>query len=105
MQSRYVEYFIGPMRDECRNEVLFLNMGHARVEIATWVANYDLDRPHSSLGYETPAAFAAKIDEQWPVRYVVGVYATQTIASTALMRDKASRPQSQLGGSWGPPRL
>ena len=49
------------MCDELLNETLFLCMGHARVEIATWVKVYNQDRPHSSLGYEAPAAFAVKI--------------------------------------------
>lgn len=77
MQNGYVESFNGRMRDELLNETLFLSMAHARAEIATWVEDYNQDRPHSLLGYETPAAFAAKMDKQWP-------------ASTALMRNKTA---------------
>ncbi len=28
--------------------------------------DYNQERPHSSLGYATPAAFAAELDKQWP---------------------------------------
>ena len=61
MQNGYVESFNGRMRDELLNETLFLSMDHARVQIAAWVEDYNQERPHSSLGYETPAAFAAEL--------------------------------------------
>ncbi|GAB7554851.1 hypothetical protein NRB_43650 [Novosphingobium sp. 11B] len=58
MQNGYVESFNGRMRDELLNETLFLSLDHARVVIAAWAEDYNQERPHSSLGYETPAAFA-----------------------------------------------
>lgn len=64
MQNRYVESFNGRMRDELLNETLFMSLAHARVEIAAWVEDYNQERPHSSLGYTTPAAFAAELDKQ-----------------------------------------
>ena len=30
------------------------------------VDDYNRERPHSSLAYATPAAFAAELDKQWP---------------------------------------
>lgn len=60
MQNGYVESFNGRMRDELLNETLFLNMDHARAQIAAWVKDYNHERPHSALGYETPAAFARR---------------------------------------------
>jgi len=86
MQNGYVESFNGRMRDELLNETLFLSMAHARVEIAAWVEDYNRERPHSSLGYTTPAAFAAELDKQWPASLRPKGSATQPIASTALMR-------------------
>ena len=78
------------MRDELLNETLFLSLAHARVEIAAWVDDYNRERPHSSLGYATPAAFAAELDKQWPASLRPTGSATQPIASTALMRNKAA---------------
>jgi putative transposase len=49
------------MRDELLNESLFFDLDDARAKIAGWVANYNLQRPHSSLGYLTPAAYAANL--------------------------------------------
>jgi transposase InsO family protein len=59
MQNGYVESFNGRMRDELLNESLFLGLADARCAIAAWVADYNNARPHSSLNYRTPAAFAA----------------------------------------------
>ena len=58
MQNGYIESFNGRMRDELLNESLFLNLDQARQIIAAWVADYNTRRPHSSLGYRTPAAYA-----------------------------------------------
>ncbi len=91
MQNGFVESFNGRMRDELLNETLFLSLDHARVEIAAWVEDYNRERPHSSLGYETPAAFAAKLDKQWPAPLCPAGSAAQPIASTALMRNNVAR--------------
>jgi putative transposase len=74
------------MRDELLNETLFLNLDHARTVIAAWAEDYNLARPQSALGYETPAAFAAELDKQWPASLRPAGSATQAIASTARMR-------------------
>ncbi len=58
MQNGYIESFNGRMRDELLNESLFLDLNQARQMIAVWVADYNTTRPHSSLGYKTPAAYA-----------------------------------------------
>lgn len=62
MQNGNVESFNGPIRDELLNETLFLSLAHARVEISVRVEDYNRERPHSSLGYATPAAFAAELN-------------------------------------------
>ena len=59
MQNAYIESFNGRMRDEFLNEALFFGLDHAREELAVWVTDYNTERPHSALGYTTPAAFAA----------------------------------------------
>lgn len=58
MQNGFVESFNGRMRDEFLNETLFHNITHARDLIAAWVTDYNTERPHSALGYQTPAGFA-----------------------------------------------
>lgn len=61
MQNAYCESFNGRMRDELLNESLFFGLDHARRKIAAWVNDYNLSRPHSALGYQTPAAYAADL--------------------------------------------
>ncbi len=61
MQNGYVESFNGRMRDELLNESLFLDLEHARQLISAWVTDYNTARPHSSLGYKTPAAYAGTL--------------------------------------------
>ncbi|WP_199260336.1 IS3 family transposase [Paracoccus binzhouensis] len=61
MQNGYVESFNGRMRDELLNESLFFGLDHARSAIAEWRQDFNTARPHSSLGYQTPAAFAGTL--------------------------------------------
>ncbi len=59
IQNAFVESFNGRMRDEFLNETLFFDLDDARTRVAAWVADYNGERPHSSLQYQTPAAYAA----------------------------------------------
>lgn len=61
MQNGFVESFNGRMRDELLNETMFRDMAHARTTIRTWAADYNEERPHSALGYQTPRAFAEEL--------------------------------------------
>lgn len=60
MPDGYFERFSGHIRDELLNEPLFMTIAHAWVEIAAGRENKNRERPHSFLGYSTPAAFAAE---------------------------------------------
>jgi putative transposase len=48
-------------KTELLNESLFLGLDHARTKITNWVDDYNQRRPHSALGYVTPAASAANL--------------------------------------------
>lgn len=58
MQNGYVESFNGRLRDECLNANWFGNLADARKKIEDWRNEYNGERPHSSLGYRTPAEFS-----------------------------------------------
>jgi len=60
VQNAYVESFNGKFRDECLNEPWFANLAPARAVIGAWRRDYNEQRPHMSLDYETPAEFAAR---------------------------------------------
>ena len=61
MQNGNCEAFNGRMRDELLNETLFFGIDHARDAVARWAHNYNTERPHSALGYQAPAVFAAQL--------------------------------------------
>jgi putative transposase len=61
MQNGFCESFNGRMRDELLNETLFFGLDHARTAIAEWADDFNERRPHSALGYITPAAYAANL--------------------------------------------
>jgi hypothetical protein len=48
----------------CLSLEWFRSRAEAKVVIETWRRHFNEVRPHSSLGYLTPAAFAARIREQ-----------------------------------------
>jgi hypothetical protein len=50
-QNGFVESFNGRMRDELLNESLFFSLDHARQKLAAWMAEYNIERPHSAIGY------------------------------------------------------
>ena len=58
MQNAFVESLIGRLRDECLNEHLFKSLPAARRTLELWRADYNTERPHTSLDGLTPFAFA-----------------------------------------------
>ncbi len=57
MRIAYMESFNGKLRDECLNQNWFMTMENARQVIEEWRIEYNLERPHSSLGNLTPNEF------------------------------------------------
>ena len=66
-QNGVGESFNGKFRDECLSLEWFMSRAQAKVVIEAWRRHYNEVRPHSSLGYLTPAAFAAKLNRQLPL--------------------------------------
>lgn len=64
-QSGYAESFHSKLRDEFLNLEDFDSEAQAQALGALWKEEYNTERPHSSLGYQTPAEFSATC-----VRYV-----------------------------------
>ncbi|MFC3834077.1 integrase core domain-containing protein [Deinococcus rufus] len=58
VQNAYIESFNGRMRDEFLNVHWFLSVPQARLSLAIWRRDYNIVRPHSSLGNLTPQEFA-----------------------------------------------
>ena len=60
-QNGYAESFNSRLRDELLNQESFADLSEARALSAWWRNEYNHRRPHSSLGYVTPAAYAASL--------------------------------------------
>jgi len=60
-QNGFIESFNGRLRDELLNETLFRSLPHARAILEAWRRDYNETRPHSKLGWMTPAAYASSI--------------------------------------------
>ena len=58
-ENGYIESFNGKLRDELLDRELFLHIDEVRYVVDRWRMDYNHYRPHSSLGYVSPVAFAA----------------------------------------------
>jgi transposase InsO family protein len=58
-ENGYIESFNSHLRDECLDREIFVGIEELRYVVDRWRLDYNHYRPHSSLGYMTPAAYAA----------------------------------------------
>jgi putative transposase len=77
-ENGYAESFHSRLRDELTNREEFTNLAEARYMADDWRLEYNHRRPHSSLGYQTPAEFAAGC-------------AAASVRPTALVQQQHSR--------------
>ena len=85
MQNGFIESFNGRLRDELLNETLFTSLAQARVALKSWRADYNVNRPHSGLGWQTPVAFAQTFTPRrdTALRSIIG-YAPLPVAQPAI---------------------
>ena len=67
-QNGYVESFNGKFRDECLNEHWFMSLYDARRIVEAWRMEYNRERPHSSLGNQTPEEFRQAVTRLLPTQ-------------------------------------
>jgi len=58
-ENAYAESYHARLRDELLDREEFGSLAEARVLLEDWREQYNQERPHSALGYKTPAEFAA----------------------------------------------
>lgn len=59
-ENAHIESFHDKLRDECLNRELFGTLAEAQVILESWRVEYNEERPHSALGYQTPGEFARR---------------------------------------------
>ena len=84
VQNAFIESFNGKFRDECLSQSWYTSLEDARQIIEAWRMDYNTVRPHSSLGYRTPAEYAAAARPASPPTPVV---------STKLLREQTDVKQ------------
>lgn len=62
----YIEAFNGRLRQECLDQQWFFSLQEARDILEKWRRDDNTIRPHTALGYQTPAAFKAVWQQQQP---------------------------------------
>ena len=60
----FIEAFNGRLDEECLDQQWFFSLEEARNCLEEWRRDYNTIRPHTALGNQTPAAFAAAWHEQ-----------------------------------------
>jgi len=93
-QNGVAESFNGKFRDECLSVEWFRSRAEARVVIEQWRQHYNEVRPHSSLGYLTPAEFAATLKEQ-DARSKQATGRTAAVCGASALRPVASLPRKR----------
>jgi putative transposase len=86
-QNGHVESFNGRFRDECLAQAHFPTLDRARAEIELWRVEYNCERPHSSLRYETPKTFGDRARAHLP---------PPAGAAAALIPESAPAPRHSL---------
>ncbi len=61
-ENAYSETFISRFGDELLKREAFTNLLEAKVLVEEYRNHYNRERPHSALGYRTPAEFAGAYD-------------------------------------------
>jgi putative transposase len=61
-ENGFIESFHSRLRDEFLERTEFESVADAQAEWDWWRREYNRHRPHSSLGYQTPAEFSAACD-------------------------------------------
>ena len=59
-ENGHIESFHDKLRDECLNRELFGSLLEAQIVLEQWRSEYNDQRPHSSLGYQTPTEYARR---------------------------------------------
>ena len=62
--NAFIEAFNSRFRQECLNERWFLTLDDAYTKSETWRGEYNSERPHSALDYQTPDEFILQLEQQ-----------------------------------------
>lgn len=94
-ENGFAESFHSRLRDELLNAEVFEDVLEARALASSWRGEYNHRRPHSSLGYIPPAAFAARCGEKAETSVANALRCAAGIADGEIV-SKGSDPITRL---------
>ena len=83
--------------DEVLNETLFPSLAHARATLADWRDDYNVDRPHSGIGWQTPNKYAATLRQQRGLTRHPMTRSAPAPAAQPAQLDKNCNPEPRSG--------
>ena len=89
-ENGYVESFNSRLRDELLDRELFLCLDEPRFVLDDWRMDYNHQRPHSGINWQTPAAYAAACNDKTVEGYSAAPHAEPPAGAPP-------RPPSQHG--------
>ena len=93
-----IESFNGRLRDALLNETLFPSLAHARATLADWRDDYNVDRLHSGIGWQTPNEYATTFAPQRGLTLrTMTSSAPAPVAQTAQKGQNEPRSLAQVG--------
>jgi hypothetical protein len=98
-RNGYIESFNEKLRDECLNENWLMSLSEARRIIEVFRQDYSQNRPHSSLGNQTPEEFAREAPRGHPYGA-----AWRRAPSTRASAQRSSSTAWGRWSAWPPPR-
>jgi putative transposase len=86
-ENGHIESFHDKLRDECLNRELFGSLREAQIILEQWRNEYNDLRPHSSLGYQTPAEYARSASDAG-LQSAYGLHASSIAKKTKQTNNK-----------------
>ena len=61
VENAFIESFNGRLREECLSQSWFVDLGDVQAALAAWKEDYNVSRPHTSLGGLAPVEYVARL--------------------------------------------
>jgi transposase InsO family protein len=88
-ENGHIESFHDKLRDECLNRELFGSLLEAQIILEQWRNEYNDQRPHSSLGYQTPNEYARSASD-------IGLQSASGLLASNIATEKNQQQPAEL---------
>jgi putative transposase len=71
VENAFIESFNGRLCDECLDVHQFASLAEAQAILESCRLDYNMHRPHSSVGHLTPSEFVSQRQDKWTAEEVL----------------------------------